>query len=112
MKAKEEDPYHPIIDRPWDYEIVLLGWSRETETDPSFLDLTLRKGTVLRRLRFAEPQEIEIEKGFSVKTGGLYIADVKHRGLDGITVRVSDFEASPGAIRFWARDVIDLDAQK
>lgn len=34
------------------------------------------------------------------------------RGMEGICVRVYDFEACGGSLRFCARDVIDLDAQE
>ena len=38
-------------------------------------------------------------------TSGLVISDVRGRKLDRLGVRVDDFEASPGAVRFWARHV-------
>jgi hypothetical protein len=37
------------------------------------------------------------------------ILDVSHRRLEGIGVRAADFEATPGAVTFWARKVIDID---
>ncbi len=71
--------------------------------------MTLRKERVVRRLRFFSPRKIEIERGFPLPTGGMYFSDVRARGMEGLGVRVGDFEASPGSVRFWARDVIDLD---
>ena len=74
----------------------------------TFLDLTLKKDGVLRQLRFYSPQDLEIEKGFPSATGGFCIYDVSARGLESLRVRVGDFEASPGAVRFWARAVIEI----
>ena len=105
-----EDPPHPIIARPWEYEVVGLNFQQSDGPEP-YLELTLQKGDVIRHLRFLSPQSLEIEEGFPMRTGGLYIADVSARGLDRITIRVDDFEASPGALRFWARTVIDLDKE-
>lgn len=105
-----EDPFHKIIDRPWEYEISGFNFQTpEEQGGESYLDLTLRKGDVTRHLRFYSPQDIEVEKGFPMRTGGLAIYDVSSRGLNGLGVRVDDFEASWGKVRFWARDVIDLD---
>jgi len=69
----------------------------------------LKKGTIVRRLRFYGPRELEIEKGFPLSTGGMEILDVSAQQLDNINVRVSDFEASQCAVTFWAKSVIDLD---
>lgn len=107
--TKEEDPIHSIVERPWEYEILTLGFYRSpsAEFEP-FLDLTLKKGDVLRHLRFYGPRELEIENGFPESTGGFCIYDVSARGLEGLGVRVGDFEASWGAVRFWAREVIEI----
>lgn len=37
------------------------------------------------------------------------ILDVRSRGLDGLSVWVTDFEASWGKISFWAREVVNRD---
>lgn len=105
-----DDVHHPIIDKPWEYQVVRFDYQRDP-ADPadSFVDLTLTRGKVTRRLRFRDPRDLEIEKGFPTPTGGLVILDVNSRQLEGIGVQVTDFEASGGAFRFWARDVIDLD---
>jgi hypothetical protein len=103
------DPYHPILERSWEYEIFTLSfwqWSNG-EAEP-FIDLTLKKGDCLRHFRFFSPQGLEIEKGFPAKTGGFCILDVSERGLEGLGVRVDDAEASRGAVRFWARAVIEI----
>jgi hypothetical protein len=103
------DPEHQVLAKVWEYEIV--GFNLQTAEDPPRLDLTLRRRSDgrVRRLRFLYPQDVFIEKGFTGFTGGLLITDVRARGLAGLGVRVSDFEASNGAIGLWAREVIDLD---
>jgi hypothetical protein len=108
----DSDPDHPIIDRPFEYEIVEFCYQNDPDDSRNtYLDLTLRRGTTVRRLRFLEPQDLEIEKGFPRPTGGMCILDVRHRPLEGIQVRVADFEASWGKVTFWAREALDLDAQ-
>jgi hypothetical protein len=106
-----KDPDHPIIDRPWEYEIIGFNFVCPEGGDEPYVDLTLRKEQIVRRFRFFGPRQIQIEEGFPRPTHGMYISDVRSRGLEAIGVRVGDFEASEGAVRFWARDVIDLDNQ-
>jgi hypothetical protein len=73
-----------------------------------FLDLTVERRGERRTLRFWSPRDLEIERGGPQNTGGLEILDISARGLDRLAVRVSDFEASPGAVRFVARAVENL----
>lgn len=105
-----EDPPHSIIDRPHDYRIASLRYETGLDGQEPFLDLVLCRGDVTRRLRFWSPRYLQIEKGFPQPTHGMAIDDVRSRQLGGLGVCVSDFEASPGSITFWARDVVDLDA--
>jgi hypothetical protein len=105
----QEDPFHSILDRPWEYEIVSLSFHRSFDGEfETFLDISLKKGDVARHLRFLSPRELEIENGFPAATSGFCILDVSARGMEGVGVRVADFEASWGAIRFWARDVVEI----
>ena len=107
-----KDPDHPIVEAPWTYEIADLRFHKSTgDPDESWLDLTLQKGDVVRRLRFLKPQSIQIEDGFP-NCPGLCILDISSRQLDDITVEVGGFEAGGGALKFWAADVIDLDEQE
>jgi hypothetical protein len=104
------DPDHPIIDRPFEYQIIEFCYHNDPDdSQNAFLDLTLRSGSTVRRLRFLQPQDLEIEKGFPRPTRGMCILDVRHRQLDSVTVRVADFESSWGRVTFWAREVRDLD---
>lgn len=106
------DPDHPIIERPFEYEIVVFCYHHDPDDSRnSYLDMALQRGTTVRRLRFLQPQDLEIEKGFPRPTRGMCILDVRHRHMDGMNVRVADFEASWGKVTFWAREVLDLDIQ-
>ena len=88
-----------------------LAFRRQLDrSEEAYLDLTLQKGLEVRRLRFFSPQDIRLEEGFP-ESPGLYITDVSGRGMEGIRIRVDDFEAGGGGLGFWARDVIDLDRQ-
>jgi hypothetical protein len=110
VMTRKEDPIHSIIERPWQYKIIsLCYYQSHPESIEPFIDLTLRKGNVLRHLRFYSPQELEIEKGFPYSTSGFCIYDVSARGMEGLGVRVDDFEAGGGAVRFWARKVIEIE---
>jgi len=103
-----EDPDHPVLPDAWRYEIVGLRLELRPEDNAEpFLDLTVELDGQRRTLRFFSPQSFEIEKGGPV-SGGLKILDVGHRQLDGLRVRVDDYEASSGSLRFWARDVAPI----
>src|SRR5262245_39914674 len=103
------DPDHAIIDRPFEYEILEFCYHNDPDDSRNgYLDLALRLGDDVRRPRFLQPQDLEIEKGFPRPTGGMCILDVRDRRLEGIKVRVADFEASWGKVSFWAREVLDL----
>lgn len=104
------DPVHPIIDRPHEYSIEDLHFHVGAVFSERHVDLALRKEATVRRLRFWSPTQFKIEEGcFPHPTHGMVIYDVRGRGLDGIGVWVSDFEATRGSITFWAREVVDLD---
>ncbi len=108
--ATDGDPQHTIIDRPHEFRIGTLHYHVGLDGQESHLDLHLHRGDEVRRLRFYSPQDIEIEKGFPLPTGGMVILDVTGRQMEGLRVRVADFEASWGSITYWAREVVDLDA--
>ena len=105
----EPDPLHPIIERAWEYRITGLNFQIPLDESPPFLDLTLRKDQVVRQLRFFHPRDLSIEPGFPTPTHGMLISDVRARQMEGIGVRVHDFEATTGSVCFWASDVVELD---
>ena len=108
--VQEADPDHLIIAHPSRYRVVGFCFQRTLDdSEEAYIDLTLQCGEVMRRLRFFGPRRVSIEEGFP-DGAGMYIADVRQRGLEGLGVHVGDYEASRGAIEFWARTVVDLDA--
>jgi len=70
---------------------MVFNYQRPDDGEP-YIDLTLRKDSVVRRLRFFAPREIEIEPGFPA-CSGLQIKDVSANQLAGLRVRVSDFKS-------------------
>ena len=108
----KRDPDHPIIDKPWEYDIVEFRYHVEPDDwRASFIDLHLKKDDIVRRLRFIGPQELKIEPRFPQPTRGMCILNVQSRQWEDISVEVADFEGSRGAITFLAWRVVDLDAQ-
>jgi hypothetical protein len=105
----KQDPDHPILPRANAWGIVGLNVQMEpSHGSEPFLDLTLRRHSEERRLRFWSPQDLEIEKGGPRHARGFCNLDVRARQLDGLAVRVDDYEGSHGVVRFWARDVEEL----
>jgi hypothetical protein len=103
----DRDPNHPVIERPFEYEIVEFSYIRPLDGSEPYIDLGLVKGDTLRCLRFFDPRDIRITEGFP-NSSGLAILDVSSRQMDRLGVRVINFEASDGCPEFWARDVVDL----
>jgi len=109
MKRDEGDPVHSILEKSWDYEIVGMKLERDPlDEDEPYLDLTLKSGNTRRVLRFWSPQDLEVERGGPCMTSGLMILDIRARGMDGIGVRVDDFEGGGGRVRFVARTVEEI----
>lgn len=101
--------YHPIIDSPHLYDIDYFSYKFiESDNSESYIDLHLKKGAELTKLRFWGPQDLEIEKGFPWATGGMFIEDIAAHGLESLNIYVGDFEASNGSITFWSRSVENL----
>jgi hypothetical protein len=102
---------HPILKQPWTYEVVEFHFVAATEDTESFLDLSLRRGSELRRLRFFSPQDISLASGFP-SCPGLFISDVSSAQMENIRVQVGDYEVGPGGMSFWARHVTELQANE
>ena len=102
-------PDHPIIDEPWTYEVVALLFQRRVDDliEP-YIDLTLQFGDKIRRLRFLGALNLEVQSSFPYSYSGLEILDVSYLKLDYAKVRVDGYEGY-GTIRFWAREVVDVD---
>lgn len=111
VKPIDESRPHKIIDRPHEYRVIRLDLQIDhNHRENTFLDLTLLRKDVVRRLRFLRPTNLIIDEGFPEPTNGMQILDIRHKQWDDVKVQVTDFEgASHGAITFLAADVIDLD---
>ena len=102
-------PEHEILPNAISYHIVALHIERDPEDgSEAFLDLTVRRGTERRLLRFWSPRELEIERGGPTNTGGFQIQDISSRGMEDLGVRVYDCEAGGEGVSFLARHVDDL----
>jgi hypothetical protein len=66
-----DNPVHPIVDKPWQFDIVRFDLHHDPDDHRAdYLDLWLRRGSETRRLRFAQPSSIKIEEGFPQPTVG------------------------------------------
>jgi hypothetical protein len=101
------DPDHPIIQAPWEYEVIEFCY-RKFDDSEAFVDLVFRKGAETRRLRFYSPRDIRITGNGFPSASGLEILDVCSRQLDGVGVRVSNYEGGSGSPEFWARIVKEI----
>jgi hypothetical protein len=112
VTSREElqaDPDHDVLPKAWQFEIIGLRLEKEPSGGGEpFLDLTLKRGAERRVLRFWSPRDLEVERGGPAMTSGLVIRDLRGRCFDGVGVKVDDFEASPGSVRFVARTVEDI----
>ena len=102
------DPEHPILDAPPSW--WLLEFTYHSDPDDfagSYVDLVFTRGSVIRRLRFAEPCELSVGHGLP-HSAGLRILEVTGRGLEGISVLVTDSNDSHGVLRFWSRGVVEI----
>jgi hypothetical protein len=105
MRGAVRNPDHAILEQPWEYRIAELRYVVETPAHEGFIELLLKKGSELRRLRFSSPRGFSVDEGFEPESYiGLQIVDVSGRQLEGVGVEVSCFENTPG-LRFFARGV-------
>ena len=108
MSGFDGDPDHPILPDPFRWELVEFTYRRDSHDGrESYIDLVLARDGEVRRLRFFAPRDLEITRGLPTSSG-LCILDVRGRQLDGLGVRVTSFEACPGAPSFWAARVVEL----
>ena len=104
----DEEPSHPLLQKPWTYDLVRIDWRPSPAIQETCIDLTFRKESVVRRLRFAAPSCVKIDEGFYGQCSGLEIFDIRARGWADIQIQVANFEQDPG-ITFFAESVVDLD---
>ena len=101
-----KDPEHPILPEAWKHEVIEFHWNR-SEDEP-YVDLVLRhaESGLVRRLRFLWPEEVRF-----VNAGmgwGLFIQDIRSRQLQGLNVKVGNFENCDATVELMARDVMDI----
>jgi hypothetical protein len=102
------DPDHPILRDPWAWELREFTYRRDpADWHESHIDIVFERGGVVRRLRFFAPQQVRISEGLP-NTLGMVILDVRGRQLDGLGVRVANYEQSPGGPEFWAARVVEV----
>lgn len=110
MATIDDDPDHPILDNPFSWELLELTYRRDQRVVwQSHIDMVLQREGETRRLRFYNPREIEWCPGGVPNSNGMCILDVSRRQMEGLGVRVTNFEQSRGAPTFWAERVVDLD---
>ena len=105
------DPDHPILDRPWRWEIEEFTWRSEHDSMQAALDVRFARDGHRRTLRFIEPQDVTIQFGGKppIQCGEMAILDVSQRQLDGLTVQVTEFGASGTPLQLYARSVQEID---
>jgi len=102
------DPDHPILPDPWRWELREFTFRRDQDDwRESYIDLVFERDRVPKRLRFFAPQQVQISEGIP-NAFGMVILDVSGRQLDGLGVRIANFEQSYGARTFWAARVIEV----
>jgi len=102
-----------LVDRPWTWTIVDFRHGGGADGSDPFVDLSLRRGAEVRRLRFLDPVDVLFRaEGRPQRQCGLVILDVPYPELDGLGVRVTDREGEIGVVELWAREVVDLDAAR
>jgi hypothetical protein len=105
------DPDHPILPDPWRWELLEFTFRRDVaDWRESYIDMVFGRDGVERRLRFLAPQDLELSKGLP-NSFGMCILDVSRRQLEGLSVRVANFEQSYGAPSFWAARVVEVTDQ-
>lgn len=107
MIDDDDSPDHPIIDTPFTWELIEFVFRSSDNTGP-YIDLVLKRETVTRRLRFFSPEGFELNCLRQPNCFGMRILDISNRQLEGLKVRVTNFEHIDGAPRFWAAKVIEI----
>jgi hypothetical protein len=102
------DPDHPILHEPFLWELVEFTYRRDrSDWRRSYIDMVFAQGEVKRRLRFFAPQGLEVRRGLP-SSSGMCILDVSGRQMEGLRVRVANFEGFCGVPQFWAAEVIEV----
>jgi hypothetical protein len=103
-----EDPLVPVLDSPRDYEILQLVMRLGDVREP-FVELTLSRERLRKRLRFLGPRVFQFEQAFERVPRGLEVRDISARSIGELKLRV---EGAGGALSFWARGVVERPADE
>lgn len=111
--SQMNDPFHPILDRPWLWEIDRFAWHKLQGSSQCALDVRFVRDGLHRTLRFIEPQEVLIQFSgtYPIECGEMAILDIRQRQLDGLSIQVADTGASGTPLKLYARSVHEVDAQ-
>ena len=102
------DPDHPIFPDLFRWELTEFAYHRDpVDRRESYIDMVFERDAQRRRLRFYAPQDLEMSPGLP-NSFGMCILDVSGRQLEGLGVRVGNFEQSYGAPSFWAARVVEV----
>ena len=108
MSNYDGDHDHPILDKPWTWQLMEFAYHLDpVDWRKSYIDLLIEREGRVRRLRFFSPRDLEISQGLPTSIG-MCILDVGGRQLEGLRVRVANFEQSHGAPTFWAARVVEI----
>lgn len=103
--ASKDTPDHAVLSEPWSYTLEEFRYVSPEDFESQFIELTLRKGNRVCKLRFNQPRALHIEAGFNPRDYlGLEILDISAEQWEGAKVEVGCFEGVP-SLHFYARDV-------
>ena len=103
-----ENKVHPIINKPHRYKVIYFAYKIDNDDyKNTYIDIHFKKNNEIKKLRFFQPVELEIDKGFSGSISGMEILDIREQQLEDIGVKVGNFEQDSG-VTFMAREVIEI----
>jgi hypothetical protein len=110
VRLENPAPEHPILQGGTSYAVVGVSPDPDERDPAAFLDVTLRRNDVQRRLRFVRPAQIHVDREALARAPvGLRILAPPHAALDGLRVLAVDSDGM-GHLILWAEDVVELDA--
>ena len=111
MSGYDGDPDHPILPDPFRWGLMEFTYRCDPDDwRVSSIDILFVRGAQRRRLRFFGPRDLELSRGLP-NSQGMCILDVSGRQLEGLGVRVANFDQSYGSPSFWAARVVEVPEQ-
>lgn len=110
VRLENEPPEHPILQGGTAYAVVAVSPDPDERDPDAFLDVTLRRNELQRRLRFVRPAQVHVDREALARGPvGLRVLAPPHPELDGLRVLAVDAEG--GHLMLWAEDVVELAPQ-